>query len=90
MLLTKILATTSSFVIIAFGGCTIIPNITLADSGTPRATRCSITGLIASGIYMSTGLFGIYVSLFAPTLFIQYVPLGFVVGSIVQLIAFIM
>lgn len=85
----RIIAGVCSVGIILIGKATIMPNIMIADSGKMRARRASSIGLFASGMFIGTGIYGVWVSMFDPRCIID-IPFGFLLSSGMQILAFLM
>ena len=88
LLITRICAGMVSTGITGFGLITFLPNIMLSDSGTPEAIITSKIGILATTLYVGTGLFGIGSSIFAP-IYIKYIPSNFALSTLVQVSAFV-
>ena len=77
-----------SLSISVFGFMTVLPNVMISDNGNKDAIAGAHRGLIASKMFITTGLYGTGSSIFFPK-HIKYVPLGFALSTAMQISAFI-
>jgi len=73
--------------ITVFGLMTVLPNAMISDCGNKEAFACAYRGLTASGMFVTTGLYGIATSIFTPR-HIKYTPLLFALSTAIQISAF--
>lgn len=79
----------SSVAVGSFGFITIIPNVMLGDApNNPAASRSAFRGLVASGMFITTGVCGLISAIFLPSYTI-IMPIGLLASTALQLSAFI-
>ena len=71
-----------------FGFMSIMPNIMMSDCNSKQAILSANIGLFASGLFMVTGVGGVYASILSP-LYIRHIYTLFGISSCVQILAFI-
>ena len=84
-ILLKIVKLTASTTTLCTGIITIVPNISLGESGSYKA---QLTGICASSIFICTGLAGMITTFLYPIYTSSIIINGYAIGVITQVTAF--